>query len=339
MRSFLSFLKETFPPKAKFSVDDIPDLTGQVMVVTGANTGIGKETAKVLLAHNAKVYIACRSEPKALEAIADLKARTGKDSIDFLKIDLSDLKSIKEAAEEFGRKEEVLHVLFNNAGILVKNVNEKSAQGYSQPFATNVLGHFYFTKLLIPYLLSATQSSADAGRAEARIVNVSSVMSLFVDSIDYERLGSPKANGNTPQIEHEDNFENLKHLNKKKSTLPIDLYVESKFANIVLSNELARRYGDQGIVSIALNPGNVASDLQRDMSKFSRRATAFFFNLRDVGHGALSSLYAGTMPEASEMNGKYIVPWARQGNANPAAQDPKKGEELWRWLEAQTEGL
>ncbi|KAF4617329.1 hypothetical protein D9613_006135 [Agrocybe pediades] len=310
MGSFLSFLKETFPPKAKFSVDDIPDLTGQVMVVTGANTGIGKETAKVLLAHNAKVYIACRSEPKALEAIADLKARTGKDSIDFLKIDLSDLKSIKEAAEEFGRKE--------------KSTIRNERAGW------------------VPAAHTAEKmvnSSADAGRAEARIVNVSSVMSLFVDSIDYERLGSPKANGNTPQIEHEDNFENLKHLNKKKSTLPIDLYVESKFANIVLSNELARRYGDQGIVSIALNPGNIASDLQRDMSKFRRRATAFFFNLRDVGHGALNSLYAGTMPEASEMNGKYIVPWARQGNANPAAQDPKKGEEMWRWLEAQTEGL
>ena len=117
---------EAFPPKSKFSVDDIPDLAGKVIIVTGANTGmpmkilhrknlcswtdfvtwlypgIGKETAKALLLHHAKVYIAARSQEKAEAAIKDLKQETGKEAL-FLKLDLSDLKSVKAAAEEFMR--------------------------------------------------------------------------------------------------------------------------------------------------------------------------------------------------------------------------------------------
>ncbi|KAG6823031.1 hypothetical protein H0H92_011664 [Tricholoma furcatifolium] len=106
-----SYLSQSFPPKSAFSVNDIPDLTGRVMIVTGANTG--KETAKALLAHNAKVYIAARNKEKTEAAIEDLRATTGKEAI-FLKVDLADLPSIKAGAEEFLSKEKELHVLFNN---------------------------------------------------------------------------------------------------------------------------------------------------------------------------------------------------------------------------------
>lgn len=90
------------PPKPKFSVDDIPDLTGKVIIVTGGNTGVGKETVKALLSKNANVYMASRSKTKAEQAIADLKTQTGKEAI-FLELDLADLKSVKRAAEEFQR--------------------------------------------------------------------------------------------------------------------------------------------------------------------------------------------------------------------------------------------
>ena len=145
MGAFLSLLNENYPPKSKFSIDDIPDLKGQIVLVTGANTGalftalpspvvvtnhrqitfavtgIGKETAKVrgvalpvlaidclkynqaLLSHNAKVYVASRDASKAATAIEELKATTGKDDVHFLRLDLSDLKSVKEAAQEFMR--------------------------------------------------------------------------------------------------------------------------------------------------------------------------------------------------------------------------------------------
>jgi len=122
MGNLPSTISQMFPPKTKFTVDDIPDLSGQVIIVTGANTGIGKESAKViptlhhsslifiytdiyvqaLLAHNAKVYIAARSREKSEAAIQELRDATGKEAI-FLPLDLGDLKTIKAAAEEFLR--------------------------------------------------------------------------------------------------------------------------------------------------------------------------------------------------------------------------------------------
>ena len=93
-------IDEAWPPKAQWSVNDIPDLSGKVMIVTGANTGTGYETAKALLPKNAKVYLACRSAEKAQEAIARLKEETGKEGF-FLQLDLGDLKAVKKAVEEF----------------------------------------------------------------------------------------------------------------------------------------------------------------------------------------------------------------------------------------------
>ena len=103
-----------FPPKPTWTADEMPDQSGKVMIVTGGNTGIGKETVKVLLQHNAKVYLAARSRSKAEAAIKDLKDETGKDAI-FLELDLSSLASVRKAAEEFLNKEHELHILFNNA--------------------------------------------------------------------------------------------------------------------------------------------------------------------------------------------------------------------------------
>lgn len=124
MGASLSVMKDAFPPKPQFRVEDIPDLTGKVAIVTGANTGVGRETAKVslnprgvtcqsdqlpntgaaqaLLAHNAKVYLAARNQEKTVKVIEELKVETGKQGI-FLKLDLGDLESVKAAAEEFLR--------------------------------------------------------------------------------------------------------------------------------------------------------------------------------------------------------------------------------------------
>ncbi|KAF8659670.1 hypothetical protein AX16_001811, partial [Volvariella volvacea WC 439] len=138
MGQIVSGYRQGWPPASKFSVDDIPDLTGKVVIVTGGNTGIGKETVKALLAHNAKVYLAARSQEKASQAIKDLLQETGKEAI-FLKLDLSDLKSIKRSAEEFQSKEKELHILFNNAGVMFPPVSEITTDGYDLQFGTNVL--------------------------------------------------------------------------------------------------------------------------------------------------------------------------------------------------------
>src|ERR1700754_2535449 len=100
MGVFLSAINQNWPPKSKWSVNDIPDLSGKVAVVTGGNNGIGRENVKALLAHKAKVYILSRDHAKSTEAINSLKSETGQDA-EFIQLDLADLDSVKRAAEEF----------------------------------------------------------------------------------------------------------------------------------------------------------------------------------------------------------------------------------------------
>jgi len=107
--------------------------------LVGGNVGIGKETIKALLEHNAKVYMASRSKEKADAAISELKAQTGKEAI-FLELDLSSLASVRKAAEEYLSKEHELHVLFNNAGVMWPPTELLTADGYDLQFGTNVLG-------------------------------------------------------------------------------------------------------------------------------------------------------------------------------------------------------
>ncbi|KAG5719733.1 hypothetical protein E4T56_gene18524 [Termitomyces sp. T112] len=311
MGVLLSYISEARPPKPAFSVDDIPDLTGRVIIVTGANTGIGKETAKALLAHNAKVYIAARNKQKVEEAIKDLKEATGKEAI-FLELDLANLPTIKSGIEEFLSKEKELHVLFNNAGVMVPPIELLTEQGYDLQFGTNVLGHFYLTKLLLPALLAGAKSSPDG---KARVVNTSSSVHLS---------GSL-------------NFNTFKDSPKRRKTFSISLYSQSKFGNVVFATELGRRYGEQGIVSTSLNPGNLRTDLQRHISKFFVRLIHPF--TYPATYGALTQLYAGTTAAGARLNGKYLIPWARVGKALPATQDPELGKQLWEWAEEQVANI
>ncbi|KAJ7459941.1 hypothetical protein FB451DRAFT_1505964 [Mycena latifolia] len=307
MPSLFSAIGQCFPPKAKFSVDDIPDLTGQVTIVTGGNTGVGKETAKALLQRNAKVYIAARSAEKAKAAIKDLKSETGKEA-EFLLVDLADLHSIKRAAQEFTDKETELHVLFNNGYGLAPPITQLTAQNFDLQFGTNVLGHFYLTKLLLPTLLSTAKTAK-----VARVINTSSLAAENVgNGIDYNTLKD------TPE-------------RKKKGT--VGLYSQSKFGNVVFSNELSRRYADQGIISVSLNPGNLKTELQRHLSSVTR--TVLGSIVYPAPYGALTQLWAGTTEEGTKLGGKYLIPWARVGNMPPGSSDPAAGKALWTWLEEQ----
>lgn len=238
MGTYISVLREGYPPKPQFSVNDIPDLGGKVALVTGATSGIGKEIAKGLLSHNAKVYVGARDKAKVEKAIGDLKAETGKEGI-WLELDLADLHSVKKAAEEFQRKEKHLYILFNNAGVMEPPIDKVTAQGYDLQFGTNVLGHFYLTKLLLPTLLEASKSSPDW---KPRIINTSSVVSILADPLDFNTFKDGPAR-------------------KKRS--PRWLYKQSKLAHSMVAQELAARYGSQGLIAASLNPGNIRTDIRR----------------------------------------------------------------------------
>ncbi|OAX37150.1 NAD(P)-binding protein [Rhizopogon vinicolor AM-OR11-026] len=299
------------PPATQFHTSDIPDMSGKVVLVTGANAGIGKETARVLLTKNAKVYIACRDKVKGEAAIRELKDSTGREAI-LLQLDLANLKSVKAAAEEFLSKEPLLNVLFNNAGVMNPSLEMLTDDGYDLHFGTNVIGHFYFTKLVMPGLLAAAATSSDG---TARVVNTSS-NGHWLSGLDYST------------------FRDSSIRRKKNAWL---LYGQSKTGNIIFSAELARRYGGQGIVSTALNPGSIKTEMSRHSSSFTQMLVNIFF--RDVSYGALTQLYAGTTAEGAKLNGKYLIPWARVGNPRADTQDPEQGIELWNWLEEQVKDV
>ncbi|OAX43192.1 NAD(P)-binding protein [Rhizopogon vinicolor AM-OR11-026] len=284
-------------------------MSGKVVLVTGANAGIGKETARVLLTKNAKVYLACRDTAKGEAAISELKHSTGREAI-LLQLNLANLQSIKAAAEEFLSKEPVLHVLFNNAGVMSPPIEMLTDDGYDLQFGTNVLGHFYLSKLLMPALLAAAATDGSA-----RVVNTAS-NGHWLSGLDYNTFRDSPA---------------------RRSKSPTGLYSQSKTGNIIFAAELARRYGDQGIVSTALNPGSIKTEISRHQTSFLQMLLNMFFY--DVSQGALTQLYAGTTAEGAGLNGKYLIPWARVGNPRADTQDPQQGKELWNWLEEQVKDL
>ncbi|KAG9311053.1 hypothetical protein JVU11DRAFT_8953 [Chiua virens] len=305
-----SLLREIFPPAPSFTADSVPDLSGKVALVTGANAGLGKETARVLLTKNAKVWIACRDVSKGEAALRELKALTGRDA-HLLKLNLSNLRSIMHSAEEFLRQETQLHILFNNAGVLNPPIDALTDDGYDLQFGTNVLGHFYLTKLLLPILTSTAKSSPEGN---VRVVNLSS-MGHVLGQLQFDTfMDGPK-----------------------RRAIATWLYSQSKMGNIVFSAELHRRYHNQGIISTAISPGLVRTQILRHYDSLSLRIAACL--MWDVSYGALTQLYAGTAPDAAGLGGQYLVPWGRVGTASAATQDPQLGKELWAWLEDQVAKL
>ncbi|KAI0738885.1 hypothetical protein C8Q80DRAFT_216545 [Daedaleopsis nitida] len=182
-----------------------------------------------------------------------------------------------------------------------------TAEGLDLQWGTNVVGHWYFTELLMPALTAGAQSSPDH---HARVVTTSS-SAAYMGIVDFDTLNDGA---------------------KRRAKMnPATLYAQSKFGNAIVARQVAKRYADKGIISISVNPGNIESDLQRHMSKLFQTFAAFF--LYPVSLGALTQLYAGTMPEALNMNGEFLIPWARLGRCRPEMYDEEYGQEVWKWIE------
>ncbi|KAI0305252.1 NAD-P-binding protein [Multifurca ochricompacta] len=316
--SRIGLLSQCLPPSPHWTSKDVPDQSGKVVLVTGSNRGIGREIARVLLSNNAKVYIAARDETSAQQTVKELKEETGKQDVFFLKLDLADLSSIKTAVEEFTKNETKLHTLYNNGALLLAPVELLTKQGYQGQFGTNVLGHFYLTKLLLPILIATAKDSLPGA---VRVVTVSSIAHNF---------GIPPEGINWDTIGPNPDLEIRKKVGSSK------LYAQSKLGNILISNELARRVSDKNIVATSLHPGGINSS----PSKWNiiARLLMYYF-LDDVAHGAITPLYAGTAPAAAELNGKYLTVWARLTLPSEKALDLELQERLWEWCEDQVKNL
>lgn len=266
------------PPKPEFTEKDLPDLKGKVYIVTGSNTGIGKDTARMIYAKNAKVYIAARSEEKANKAIEDIKREvpTSTGSLVFLNLDLNDLSIVKRAAKSFLDQGTKLHVLFNNAGVMVSKAEPipRTAQGYELSLGVNCIGTYLFTKLLTPRLISTAKSEP------ANTVRV-----VWLSSFGLELFGAKDVGVSLDNLDY--------HIPKSAT----ERYGISKSGCWALGVEFARRHKANGIVSMPINPGNLTSELARDQP-LTLRIAAKMLGYPTV-MGACTELFAGFSPEVT----------------------------------------
>ena len=271
---------------------------GRTVVVTGANTGIGKATAVALARGGWRVYVAARSAAKGEAAVASIKAAAGSDSVFFLALDLADLESVRSCAEGFLARGEPLHVLVNNAG--VGGARGLTRQGFELMFGVNHLGHFLLTQLLLERLTST---------APARVVTVASDAHYQARGIDWEALRRP-ARGITGLGE----------------------YAVSKLCNVLFSQELARRTAGTGVTTYALHPGVVASDIWRRVPWPVRPLVTR--RMLSVDQGAATSLYCATSPAVASESGLFYDKSAPRP-ASPVAT-PELAAELWQRSQAWT---
>ncbi len=250
--------------------ENIPDQTGKTILITGANTGIGFETALAMYEAGVHVVLACRSQQKADDTLNKLQAQPGKGTLETGVLDLSDLSSVKHFSNLFIQKHLQLHVLINNAGVAMPPAT-KTAEGYELQFGVNFLGHFALTGLLYP-LLKATPGS--------RVVTLSS-------------------NGYQGSVI---DFDNLK---SEAGYEPMREYRQSKLADLMFSVELQRRITAKGdkVLSIAAQPGANKTKLTRHLSDEEVAAgVKRLGGFMEPWQGALSSLYAAVSNEATGGN-------------------------------------
>ncbi|KAI0596494.1 putative short-chain dehydrogenase [Biscogniauxia sp. FL1348] len=322
---FSSMVSQAFPPKPAFTERDLPSLEGKVYIVTGANTGVGKELARLLYSKDATVYIVARSEGKSNKAIEDIKESypTSKGALKFLFLDLNDLSTIKPAVERFLSIESKLHVLFNNAGVQTATPDiPKTVQGYEHHLGINCLGTFALTKLLTPILISTAQ----AEKPSSGLVRV-----IWVSSSGTEITGEKSVG---IQIDNLDYHIEKPYLYK---------YGVSKTGNWMHGVEYAERHRADGIISIPLNPGNLASDLYRDAG-LALRLICKLITYPSV-NGAYTELFAGLSPDITlEKTGSWVVPFGRIMPIRKDLLDATKSEDeggngtarkFWDWTEDQ----
>ncbi|KZO92779.1 NAD-binding protein [Calocera viscosa TUFC12733] len=308
----LSTGSEIWPPQAKFLPENMPDLSEKVAIITGGNAGIGFVACKYLLLKGATVYLACRSQKKADEAIAKLRQLTGSDKVYFVQCDLANLPAVKKCAEDFLSKESHLHMLFNSAGVMVCPVDQVTKQGYDMQFGTNVIGHAYLTMLLTPTLIATAK---DCPEGNVRVVTTSSNL----------HLGAPTGGFDYGTLKDSDY--------RTRKLTPMIAYSQSKWGNVLLANEIARRYGQYGVVSTSLNPGLIRTELFR----YAEGIGAWAAVLDPLG--AVTMLYAGTSPEVASQNGGYFVPWARRSSARSDTRDDAAGKRLWEYIEREVKSM
>ncbi|KAK0938015.1 hypothetical protein LTR29_010463 [Friedmanniomyces endolithicus] len=293
---------------------DIPTLAGKVVLVTGGNAGLGKETVLQLAKHEPKeIFLAARTRSKAEAAIAEIKVAIPKVNITFLELELSSFASVKQAAKDFQARSDRLDILINNAGVAALSYST-TKDGFEIQFGTNHMGHALLTQLLLPTLLE----TAELPDADVRVINVSSKGHMFAppSGIIYEQAALEKLE-------------------------PLGRYGHSKLANILHARELQRRH--PSITATAVHPGVIITDIYETYSKTSLamrylapvvKAVASYGilpDVYDVAGGALTQLWAATASREKVRSNYYWTPVGVKNAGTKFAQDADLAAQLWEW--------
>jgi len=277
-------------------------MSGKTCIVTGANSGIGKETALGLAQMGARVVMVCRNAEKGKAALEDIRRESGSSQVDLLIADMSSQASVRALAEQIQRKYPRLDVLVNNAGGFAPAV-ALSADGIEMTLATNHLGPALLTLLLLDLLKAS---------APSRIINVSSTEAQHPAGLDMNDL----------------QFERRKYG-------AIAAYRQSKLLMNTFTFELARRLAGTGVTANCLHPGMVATNIW-SATLIGKLIVAvvkpFMLNSKQ---GATVSLYLATSPEVAQVSGEYFVK-SKPARSNPLSRDPKLMAEVWLWTEKMT---
>ena len=279
-----------------FAYSDIPDQSGKTAIVTGSNTGIGLEIARGLSRKGARVILACRDGDKAKAAMDDIASGPEQADLDYLHLDLGNLASIRDAAEE-AKGEKRIDILVNNAGIMVPPLSH-SIGGAESQFAVNHLGHFAFTGLLLDKL------AQDGG---ARVVSQSSIAHKGA-KIDFDNLDARHGYSRTK------------------------FYGQSKLANILCARELARRLEGTGKTANALHPGVIMTNLGRHsqgaVMNFVGDTLGKAIFLKSIPQGAATQTYVSVHPDASQHSGEYFAD-CNVSSTTKHGRDVEMAKKLW----------
>ncbi|XP_024369287.1 short-chain dehydrogenase TIC 32, chloroplastic isoform X2 [Physcomitrium patens] len=298
---------------SKSTAEDVTadvDLTSKTIIISGATSGIGKESARVLAMKGAHVIMAIRNLKTGEEVKSEITRDVPKARVELMKLDLSSLASVRQFSDEFNNRKLPLNVLINNAGFMSRTF-EKSEDGLEKVFATNHIGTFLLTKLLLDKLKTTAKETG----AEGRIVNVSS------EAHKYGYKGGLV----------------LDKLNDSTSYDGKCAYGQSKLANILHARELAKRLKEEGanVTANSVHPGVMDTNFGKGQSVFfSGIALSLVkFLLKTVPQGAATTCYVATSPKVNGISGMYF----KDCNLNPyvsePARDPELARKLWEFSE------
>ncbi len=301
--------------KTKWKAKDIKDQHGKIVLITGANCGLGFESAKALAARDAEVIMACRDVEKGEQARQSILKSHATAHVKVMQLDVSDLASIKSFSEQFLKNYSHLDILLNNAGIMTTPFF-RTKDGFEGQIGTNHFGHFALTLQLMPLIKKTPY---------ARVVNVSSLAHLRC-KLDFDNL----------------NFEN-----ESKYT-PMKAYKRSKLSNLLFTYELQRKFEQQGINAIAVvaHPGAALTELGRHIEArlkyFSWVKPAFALITNTPAMGALPQLYAATGSDVK--GGDYYGPsgpgevrgYPKRVQSTRYSRDKNVAKQLWEVSEQLT---